>query len=54
MPMTDENILEVDTNEVICTGEDNSHPKVYYTLKMNEVVSCGYCNKKWKRVETLQ
>ena len=53
MPMTDK-IIEITANEVICTGEDNSHPKVYYTLNINEVVSCGYCNKKWKRIETPQ
>ncbi len=53
MPMTDK-IIEITANEVICTGEDNSHPKVYYTLNINEVVSCGSCNKKWKRIETPQ
>lgn len=40
------NIVYVTKEQVSCTGENNDHPKVYYTLKDGEAV-CGYCNIKF-------
>ena len=30
-------------------GEDNDHPKVYYTIPAGGEVICGYCDLKFRR-----
>jgi uncharacterized Zn-finger protein len=46
-------IIEIDWSKVECSGTDDSHPLVYYKLKLNEVKSCGYCNRTWKRIKLI-
>ena len=43
-------IIEINWAKVECTGDDNSHPKVYYQLKVGETKSCEYCGRTWKRI----
>ena len=45
------NPIEIDWSKVECSGTDESHPKVYYRLKVGETKSCGYCNRTWKRIK---
>ena len=42
--------IEIDWAKVECSGEDNSHPKVYYRLKVGETKSCEYCGRTWTRI----
>ena len=42
--------IEINWAKVECSGEDNSHPQVYYTLRVNEEKSCEYCGRTWKRI----
>ena len=42
--------IEINWAKVECSGEDNSHPKVYYTLRVGETKSCEYCGRTWKRI----
>ena len=39
-------VVYVKEDHISCTGENDDHPKVYYTLKNGEAV-CGYCNIKF-------
>ena len=43
--------IEINWAKVECSGEDNSHPKVYYRLKVGETKSCEYCGRTWKRIK---
>jgi len=43
-------IIYVTKEQISCTGENDDHPKVYYTLKSGEAV-CGYCNIKYVLVK---
>ena len=43
--------IEINWAKVECTGDDNSHPKVYYTLRVGETKSCEYCGRTWKRIK---
>ena len=43
-------VIEIDWAKVECSGSDDSHPKVYYRLKVNETKSCEYCGLTWKRI----
>ena len=43
--------IEINWAKVECSGEDNSHPKVYYTLRVGETKSCEYCGRTWKRIK---
>ena len=43
--------IEINWAKVECTGDDNSHPKVYYRLKVGETKSCEYCGRTWKRIQ---
>ena len=43
--------IEINWAKVECSGEDNSHPKVYYSLKVGETKSCEYCGRTWKRIQ---
>ena len=43
--------IEINWAKVECSGEDNSHPKVYYRLKVGETKSCEYCGRTWKRIQ---
>ena len=45
-----QHILEINWAKVECTGSDDSHPKVYYRLKVGETKSCAYCGRTWKRI----
>ena len=42
--------IEINWAKVECTGDDNSHPKVYYRLKVGETKSCEYCGRTWTRI----
>ncbi len=44
-------IIEINWAKVECSGDDHSHPKVYYSLKINEEKSCEYCGRTWKRIK---
>ena len=37
-------IVYVDIKYVQCTGENNDHPKVYYTIPEGGQAVCGYCD----------
>ena len=43
--------IEINWAKVECSGEDNSHPKVYYTLRVGETKSCEYCGRTWTRIQ---
>ena len=43
--------IEINWAKVECSGEDNSHPKVYYRLKVGETKSCEYCGRTWTRIK---
>ena len=45
-----QHILEINWAKVECTGTDDSHPKVYYRLKVGETKSCAYCGRTWTRI----
>lgn len=44
-------IIYVTTSRVACSGEDNDHPKVWYSVpEVGEgYVVCGYCDIKFMR-----
>ena len=44
-------VIEINWAKVECSGDDHSHPKVYYSLKINETKSCEYCGRTWKRIK---
>jgi len=46
-----QHVIEISWAKVECQGDDYSHPKVYYTLKVNETKSCEYCGRTWKRIK---
>lgn len=48
-----QHILEINWARVECSGDDDSHPKVYYSLKEGETKSCEYCGRTWKRIPKL-
>ena len=35
-------VIEIDWAKVECSGQDDSHPKVYYHLKVGETKQCAY------------
>lgn len=37
----------VDGNRVSCDGGKLGHPKVFLTLKNNEIIICPYCSHKF-------
>ena len=39
-------VVYVKEDLISCTGENDDHPKVYYSLKNGDAV-CGYCNIKF-------
>ena len=43
-----ETIIYVTGNRVACSGEDNDHPKVYYTIPEGGEAVCGYCDIKFR------
>ena len=49
--MINKEIIYVQTPRVACSGEDDDHPKVWYTVpKVGEgYVVCGYCDLKFAR-----
>jgi uncharacterized Zn-finger protein len=34
-------------------GEDNDHPKVYYTIPYGGEAICGYCDIKFRRIDEI-
>ena len=42
--MTEKKIIYVDTDTVKCSGENNDHPTVYYTIPKGGKAICGYCD----------
>ncbi len=44
-----ETIIYSHTDRVWCMGEDNDHPKVYYTIPADGEAVCGYCDLKFRR-----
>jgi uncharacterized Zn-finger protein len=44
-------IIYSDTDRVRCSGEDNDHPLVYYTIPQGGEVVCGYCDIVFRRRE---
>ena len=47
---TPETIIYSHTDRVWCMGEDNDHPKVYYTIPYGGEAICGYCDIKFRRI----
>ena len=49
--MINEEIIYVQTPRVACSGEDDDHPKVWYTVPEagEGYVVCGYCDLKFAR-----
>jgi len=49
--MINEKIIYVQTPRVACSGEDDDHPKVWYTVPEvgKGYVVCGYCDLKFAR-----
>tara|TARA_B000000532_G_scaffold232707_1_gene215684 strand:+ start:156 stop:329 length:174 start_codon:yes stop_codon:yes gene_type:complete len=43
-----ETIIYVETNRISCTGENDDHPKVYYTIPDGGEAVCGYCDIKYR------
>ena len=43
-----ETIIYVATNRISCTGENDDHPKVYYTIPDGGEAVCGYCDIKYR------
>ena len=46
-----ETIIYSKTNRVKCSGENNDHPLVYYTIPEGGEVVCGYCDIKFRKEE---
>ena len=44
-------IIRSTTNRVRCSGENNDHPLVYYTIPEGGYVVCGYCDLVFMREE---
>ena len=44
-------IIESTAERVRCSGEDNDHPLVYYTIGEKGFVVCGYCDLVFVRKE---
>jgi len=44
-------IIESTTDRVRCSGENNDHPLVYYTIGEKGFVVCGYCDLVFVRKE---
>ena len=42
--MYPETIIYSKTDRVKCSGENNDHPLVYYTIPEGGEVVCGYCD----------
>ena len=47
----EEVIIYSTTNRVRCSGENNDHPLVYYTIPDGGEVVCGYCDIKFRMKE---
>ena len=46
-----ETIIYSKTDRVKCSGEDNDHPLVYYTIPAGGEVVCGHCDIKFRKEE---
>lgn len=51
---TPETIIYVDSNRVKCSGENNDHPLVYYTIPEGGEAICGYCDIKFRKKDEWQ
>ena len=46
-----ETIIYSKTDRVKCSGENNDHPLVYYTIPEGGEVVCGYCDIIFRKEE---
>ena len=46
-----ETIIYSKKSRVKCSGENNDHPLVYYTIPEGGEVICGYCDIKFRKEE---
>ena len=44
-------IVYSESNIVKCSGQNNDHPAVYYTIPDGGEVVCGYCDIKFRMKE---
>ena len=49
--MYPETIIYSKTDRVKCSGENNDHPLVYYTIPEGGEVVCGYCDIIFRKEE---
>lgn len=42
-------IIYTNKDRVSCSGVQNDHPKVWYTVPVTGYISCGYCEIKFAR-----
>ena len=42
-------IIYTDKSRIGCSGENNDHPLVYYTVPEDGFVKCGYCDIKFMK-----
>ena len=47
--MTENKVIYMDTDTVKCSGENDDHPAVYYTVPKDGEVMCGYCGLIFRR-----
>tara|TARA_B100000941_G_C28336108_1_gene464211 strand:- start:513 stop:689 length:177 start_codon:yes stop_codon:yes gene_type:complete len=46
----EESIIYTDQDRVACSGKENDHPRVYYTVPEKGFVVCGYCDTKFAKL----
>lgn len=46
---SEEEIKYSDVDRVACSGSNNDHPLVYYTIPTGGYAVCRYCEQKFKR-----
>ena len=46
-------IVYVKEEHISCTGENDDHPKVYYTIPEGGEAVCGYCDIKYRSEDEL-
>ena len=49
-----ETIIYSKKSRVKCSGENNDHPLVYYTIPEGGEVVCGYCDIKFRKEEEYE
>ena len=51
--MIPETIIYTKNPRIACSGEDNDHPKVWYTIPDQGEAVCGYCDIKYRNDNEL-